>query len=568
MLGLKPNLSLTQRLLALVAVAAVPALAGLFYFILAIHHERAREVRDQALRASQIASLEIERIISGTQGILQAIALASEVTGGDRAACSAYLDALSAHLPQFRGFDVIAPDGSVICGSSTLPITADDVRESSWFRDVQATGAFSVGVYAGAQPDEIGYLPLALPVVVDGRQTVMVLAGVDLDWLSARLAERQVADGGTLVVADRNGVVLARQPDPERYVGRRMADPFPALLRLGEPGVIETSSIDGVRRIVGYQPPAVTGIGLYVGTSVSTERAFRPIYASTWRSVGIAALGVLLAAAIVWLLGNRLLRTPLLRILATVDSWRAGDEAARTGIRRDGSEISFLAAATDEYMDAVLADRAARRLAEEHRSLLLREMSHRIKNILATVQAIANQTFREGAGPDSLEAFGQRLSAMATTHDLLVSSQWQSTELRPAVEAAVRPFDGEAGTPGKDRFNLDGPSLHMTARGAFSLSMALHELCTNAAKYGALSVPGGSVTISWGVRTRDDCRRFWLDWEERDGPICTPPTRHGFGTRLVRAAFTSDVDAHTSLEFPASGVRFSLDADATQILAA
>ncbi|MFT3974863.1 MAG: sensor histidine kinase [Amaricoccus sp.] len=546
-------------------MAAIPALAGLVYFIVTIHQEREREVRGQALRASQITSLEVERIVTGTQGILQAAALASDVTGESPAACSAYLDALAARLRQFRGFDVIGPDGLVICGSSGLPLIRDQVLRSSWYRDARATGAFSVGVYSGAQPGEVGYLPLALPVAGDGRQTLILLAGIDLGWLAARLNERQTSDGGAVAIADRNGVILARQPDHEQYVGRPMEEPFPSLLHLGSPGVVETTGVDGVRRIVGFQPPAATATGLYVGTGISTKAVFGPIYASTWRSIAIAGIGVLAAAGIVWSLGNRLLRTPLLRILATVDSWRAGDEAARTGISRDGSEISFLAAATDEYMDAVLADRAARRVAEEHRSLLLREMSHRIKNVLATVQAIANQTFRAGAGPDSLRTFSQRLSAMAATHDLLVSSHWQSTDLRATVDAAVRPFGNETGDA---RFEIVGPQLEITARGAFSLSMALHELCTNAAKYGALSAPGGIVRITWGLHNTDAGRRLLLTWEERGGPPCVEPTRRGFGTRLVRAAFTSEFDAHTSLEFPSSGLRFELDADARQIVAA
>ncbi|MBB5221587.1 two-component sensor histidine kinase [Amaricoccus macauensis] len=564
MLGFRPKLTLTQRLLALVAMAAVPALAGLVYLIIAIHQERKHEVRDLAFRSSQITSLEVERIVSGTNGILQALALASDVVGGDVTACSDYLDSLTSRLPQFRGFDVVALDGSMVCGSSDLPIRQEDVLSSSWFQDAKASGAFSVGVYGGAQPGEVGYLPLALPVLRAGHPTLILLAGIDLDWLAARLGDRISTEGGAVVIADRNGTILARQPEHDRYVGERMRDPFPSLIRLGTPGVIESRSGDGVGRIVGYQPPAANGIGLYVGTGISTKNAFDPIFASTWRSIAIAAIGVLAAAVIVWWLGNRLLRAPLLRILTTVESWRAGDETARTGIARDGSEISFLAAATDEYMDAVLADRAARRLAEDHRTLLLREMSHRIKNVLATVQAIANQTFRDGAGPDSLRAFGQRLSAMAATHDLLISSHWQSTDLRAAVEAAIGPFAGETE---ESRFRLNGPRVEITAKGAFSLSMALHELCTNAAKYGALSAPGGYVTIDWTLRESTDGRRFRLSWKEHGGPPSSEPTRIGFGTRLVRAVFTSEFDAHTALEFPQSGVSFDLDADADQILA-
>ena len=113
-------------------------------------------------------------------------------------------------------------------------------------------------------------------------------------------------------------------------------------------------------------------------------------------------------------------------------------------------------------------------------------MNHRIKNILAAVQAIANQTFKDRATPDSLRAFGSRLTAMAAAHDLLVSENWESADLHETVTAALNPFGIDRGP----RFALEGPPMQITAKAALALSMALHELCTNAAKYGALSLPG------------------------------------------------------------------------------
>lgn len=434
---------------------------------------------------------------------------------------------------------------------------------ASWFHEARETGELAVGDYSGAQPGEIGYLPLALPVVRESGQTMIVVAAIDLQWLAARLADRQPAPGSAVLIADRNGIVLARQPGNDQFVGQLPNVPFPHILVRQEPGVITTATgFDDVERIIGFQPPAVSGSGLYISNGISTEAAFRPIYASTWQSVGIAALGAVLACAIVWSLGDRLLRRPLLRILHTVERWRSGDLAARTGITRDGSEIASLAAATDEYMEAVLEDRNARQIAEERRSLLLREMNHRIKNLLATVQAVANQTFRQGTGPEALRKFGHRLSAMAATHDLLVSSNWESTGLHATLKAALRPFGDDT----EGRFVLSGPPIQITSRAAFAFSMAAHELCTNAMKYGSLSRPGGGVDVTWSVGDGSG-RRFRLTWEEHGGPHCVPPERTGFGTRLVQAAFGSDFNASARLQFPPSGVRFELDADADQLLA-
>ena len=155
--------------------------------------------------------------------------------------------------------------------------------------------------------------------------------------------------------------------------------------------------------------------------------------------------------------------------------------------------------------------RAERAAVEERRSLLLREMNHRIKNLLATVQAIANQTFKDRATPDSLRAFGSRLAAMAAAHDLLVTENWESSDLQA---------DGRRGAGAVRRrpeFGIEGPRVRITARAAVSLSMALHELCTNAAKYGALGVPAGQVAVRWWLEEGESGRAvpLHLDRERR-----------------------------------------------------
>ena len=270
--------------------------------------------------------------------------------------------------------------------------------------------------------------------------------------------------------------------------------------------------------------------------------------------------GALAACAIAWTVGDRLFSKPIRRILDTIASWRAGDETARTGIAPGGSELTEIATSIDEYMDSLVLARAEGAAAEELRILVLNEMNHRIKNILAAVQAVANQTFKGTASPERMRAFASRLQAMAATHDLLIEGNLKSAELRKAVGAVLAPFDNDRA----HRFALEGPPLQTDARAALALSMALHELCTNAAKYGALSVPGGRVTIRW----RLDGDRFHMSWTEAGGPPVAEPQHTGFGSQLIRAALASEVRGTVSLCFPPEGVRFTLDADATRVLAA
>ena len=550
------RLTLTQRLLALVAVAVLPAAVALAYFIGAIHKEREREARDVAVRTSQLAALEMERIVTGAKGILEALAIAPSVRVGN---CNEYLGEAAARLPHLHGFAVADPGGTVRC-SAGMAFGPEGLAAAPWFAAWQGGDAFVVGEYTGGRPDEAAYLPVALRVEIGGRPLVMV-TGIDLGWLGARLRERNLAKGSALAVADRNGVLIAREPDPARFVGRSIT--LLPLVHAAAPGAIEITAADGSRRILGFQPPAATGIGLYVGAGFSAREVFAPIYASTWRSLALAGLGALAAFLVAWLIGDRLLRQPIRRILDTIASWRSGDETARTGIPADGSELSSLAASIDEHMDNLVAVRAARAAAEERRTLLLREMNHRIKNILAAVQAIANQTFKDRATADSLRAFGSRLAAMAAAHDLLVSETWESADLHETVSAALNPF----GIDREPRFTLEGPELQITAKTALALSMALHELCTNAAKYGALSSPAGQVAVRWRLAPGEGGTRFRFTWTESGGPPVSVPSHRGFGTRLIQATLASELAATAELEFAEPGLRLTVDADAATVLA-
>ncbi len=561
MWGLARRLTVSQRLVAIVAVAILPAAAALPYFIAETQRERKEEVRDLALRTSEIAALEMERIITGAEGVLETLALAPAVQA-EGPQCDAYLATVAERLPQFRGFAVVDPRGEVHCAAG-LSFSPEGVDAEPWFEAaLHPSEGVIAGGFTGGRPDEAAWLPVVLPIRSEGRTTSIMVTGVDLDWLGARLRERNLAQGSALAIADRNGVIIAREPDPGRFVGTSLSEPFLTLLKSDRPGTLEFTSLDGTHRIVGYQPPAATGLGLYVGAGISTEAAFGPIQASTWRSLALAAAGALIACVLAWRLGDRLFRKPIHRILQTIASWRAGDDSARTGIAPGGGgEIARLALAIDEYMDNLVAVRADRRAAEERRSLVLREMNHRIKNILAAVQAVANQTFKDQATPESLQSFGSRLAAMAAAHDLLVAENWESVDLRDTLLAALEPFDGA------DRFSLDGPPLRISSGAALSLSMALHELCTNAAKFGALSVPGGSVALSWGTEGVDGSQRFRLSWTEEGGPPVAEPARRGFGTRLIGTTMAGELDARSELSFPPGGVCFSLDADAGRVLA-
>ncbi|MDB5457639.1 MAG: histidine kinase, partial [Caulobacter sp.] len=177
-----------------------------------------------------------------------------------------------------------------------------------------------------------------------------------------------------------------------------------------------------------------------------------------------------------------------------------------------------------------------RKRAELHLRLMVNELNHRVKNSLATIQAIAAQTFRDAHSlPDAQDAFTSRIIALAEAHDVLTRENWESADIQEVARRTAGLHGGE------DRFDLTGPSIRLSPRTALSLSMALHELATNALKYGALSVPAGRVAIDWSV-TRDAAgARLSLVWSEHGGPPVTPPTRKGFGSRLVERGLAAEL---------------------------
>jgi two-component sensor histidine kinase len=200
----------------------------------------------------------------------------------------------------------------------------------------------------------------------------------------------------------------------------------------------------------------------------------------------------------------------------------------------------------------VLRDRTEAKLEEERRALLLAELNHRVKNTLATVQAIAAQAVRNTGTPGAFrEAFEARLMALARSHDMLTRSGWDGAPLNDVVERTLRPHDGAPG-----RVVAGGPPVRLPPNAAVSLNLAFHELSTNAAKYGALSVPGGRVEATWTLRRpkREEAPILEIVWRERGGPPVRPPERRGFGSRLLERGLAREFGGTVRLDFAPEGV--------------
>lgn len=194
------------------------------------------------------------------------------------------------------------------------------------------------------------------------------------------------------------------------------------------------------------------------------------------------------------------------------------------------------------------------RVAQRSQRVLINELSHRLKNTLSVVQAMAEQTFREGRPMGAaVTCFAGRLRALAAAQDQLIATAWEEVPLADVVEATVLPFDC-----GGARIQRQGPPLILSAETAVSLTMALHELLTNAVKYGALSNDTGTVSIAWSC-TDPACGRLRLEWKEQGGPAVTTPLERGFGSRFIERGVGCGTEGSSTLRFEPDGVRWVLE---------
>jgi PAS domain S-box-containing protein len=243
------------------------------------------------------------------------------------------------------------------------------------------------------------------------------------------------------------------------------------------------------------------------------------------------------------------------RALSTGSSWRAEYRIRRHddgGVRWLETLGAFVKSDDRVRSVGVVADITDRKRLEEHQQLLLHELNHRVKNTLAIIQSITRQTLvNAGAAPHAREALENRLGALASAHDVLTREKWESASLRQAVEGAL---SGLGVAPARTR--LEGPDVALAPKTFVSIAMAIHELGTNAVKYGSLSNAEGRVVLKWSVADG----RMRLEWREEGGPLVSTPSRRGFGTRLIQRGLAAELAGRVDLEFRPEGLICRIDA--------
>lgn len=539
-----------KRLFAVAATALLPGIGLLTYNELSNRRERTVEVHQQAAQAARNAAAELDRVLEGAKSLLIAVSALPTVVDLEPSSCSVSLQRIAASLQMTGAILVIDANRKLVCDSQGNPAGVDFSERSYVNEGLLADGdSLVVGNFTVSKLTGNAVLPVAVALQRNGKTIGVVATAIRLDWLQARMTERNLAGGERVTLADRQGVILAQAPPVGVPIGARVSDPLLAKLEAVEAGTLETSDPVGGGQILAYRPVS-SQMPVFVSAGISASDAFHSINRTTLASLLLLVLSVIAAFVAASVVGNRFILQPIYRIVSVLEGYKAGNLDTRTHMRGAAGELGLVGDTVDSLLDELEVRRAAAASAEERRSLLVGELRHRVKNTLAVVTAIARQTFPRD---DRLESYSQRLSALARAYDLIFTEEHGKAGalMTEVVEAALAPYDRKSGTP----FDIGGTQLAVEPEAGLALSLVIHELATNATKYGALSDEHGRVHIMW----RSANQRVTFCWHEQNGPPVSKPERTGFGSQLIRRAFPAGYRPELALDFAPNGLRCTIE---------
>ncbi|HZP76371.1 MAG TPA: histidine kinase dimerization/phosphoacceptor domain -containing protein [Pseudolabrys sp.] len=518
---------ITRRLLVLVGAALLPALGIQAYSQYDLHRARDAEVRREVVRQASRLAAEQQHVIDSVHDVLVMLADLPPVRAQNASECQARLNSLRPRLPGYAAIIVTREDGSALCASDTEPqrAGAPQVGDRPFFQEAMRTGAFTVGNYTFGRRLHRAILPLALPYrnVAEERAGV-VLAALDLEWLSKRLASLGWRPEEAFSIVDRDGLFLVRYPDHAHYVGTQVPrDMWEKMRTETAPGNFEVSSpLDDVDRIVGFVPPSLGPAGFYVGVGEGSATAFGYLNAVMWRGLTLLFIGLAVAMLLAWYFGDRLIRRPIGRLVAATQRWRGGDLSVRTGLSGD-NEIGQLGAS----FDAMAADLER---ALEYKDVLLRELSHRVMNSLQTLSSLFTLQARSLRDPEArgqLDQAVRRLQSMALAYRRLHMANGRDVvDVAGFLDELSK--DLNRSVMGGGQCTVEADPLLLSPDQAMPLALIVNELITNAIKHGT---PNAPVTVKLG-RSNGGCR---LAVRNRGTlPIgYEPAAAPGFGMRMV-----------------------------------
>ena len=346
------SVSLTTKMFVLVLIAVMPALAIQSFNEYDLRKSRENDIRNQTVQITMQFGEEMGEIREGARQYLQVISQLPPVNSLDAEGCARLLASLNAKTPYYSVLGVADAAGTVRCTSRPSGLTS--VSELPFFTRAMAQTDMAVGNYWVDPVTGEKEIHFALQFFGDSATVAgVVFAGLDLDWLSEHLKERGLSPTQSILIADREGNIIARLPHPEQLVGKNMRNGHAGIMDGNTTGWEESKGVDGVERIFGYVPPALPPRDFFLSAGQSKAEAFAAIDYVTKRGILLIFLGLLLASYAAWMGGRRFIQRPIQALLQVTNEWRNGNYAARSQFRGQGSEIDRLSASFNQMAEAV-----------------------------------------------------------------------------------------------------------------------------------------------------------------------------------------------------------------------
>jgi two-component sensor histidine kinase len=538
---------LSVRLLLLVLLTAVPVFAVEAYYELQVREQRRTEIGQQVQQMADLVAGQLDRMIEGAQTVLVTLGQLPAVRERDPAACNDTLIRLAARFPNVDGIGVVGADGVVVCNS--IPRSPRvSVAHRPYFQRALETKSLVVSDLLVGQLSGRKQLALAQPTL-DERGAVETVLSLALDpkVMSDLLHRVPLPEDAIIGVLDSKGQRVAAVPYEPEAIGTPLPDArlYERLTDQAQGHLVGRGG-DGVARFYGFaHSAAAPDLVAYVG--LARDPMFADADRLFLRRMALSASAFVLAGVAAFWFGSYAVRRPIMKLRNAMQRVAAGDLSVRAEVASGIEEFAELAATFDQMAHK-------RRHAEEQQRILLRELNHRMKNSFAAVRSIASQTLSHARDPDEFQrAFEGRLAALSSASTLLVAGNWRVAELSALIEATLEPFRTA------HNLLLRGPDVTLPSEMTLTLGLVLHELATNAAKYGAFSVPAGRVEIVWARRGEAAESRLILDWSEHDGPPVQEPERRGFGRSLIERSIAYELDGSAELTFAPAGVRCRIE---------
>ncbi len=489
-----PKLSLPVRLVLLVAGTTLPlivfAVGLVFYNYEQDRRDASQRVLETVRSIRLVLDAEMQRMTGGLQVMSLTKALRDHDFDGFRPIAAGFLDQYGKD-----GVVLVADrDGRQVFSSVTEDTGSLPLRNNrDIVEKVIATKSPQYSnLFLGAVKKRL-IVTVEVPVFRDREVVSVISFSPPIEIFQAIIEKQRPSQDWTISIFDREGINFARVPNPQDTVGKRASPTLYAAMFRAPEATLSTVSLEGVPLITSLARSSLTGWTVAAGIAESS------LVGPLWRNLAITSVigGILLLIGLAF----------AVRMATTI---------AR---------------------------------GEMLHNLLIEELNHRVKNTLALMQAIAVQTFRSSSR-DERTKFEGRLGALAEAHNLLSQEKWAGSELRDVIARVLQPF--LLSNPG--RIRMAGPAVPLSPRLAVVLSMIVHEIATNAAKYGALSNETGRVTLEWEVIADTPKPRLRLIWSEIGGPPVTEPVQRGFGSRLIERSARDQLGGEATVDFLPRGV--------------